>query len=33
MFGNVTDRALVCEFCEMAIFIESENGVPAQLFE
>jgi hypothetical protein len=33
MLGNVIDIARVCEFCDIAIFIERENGVPAQLFE
>jgi hypothetical protein len=33
MLGSVADIACVCEFCETAIFIENENGVPAQFFE
>jgi hypothetical protein len=33
MFGSVAEMACVCEFCDTAIFIDSENGVPAQFFE
>jgi hypothetical protein len=33
IFGKVIDNCRVCEFCDTAKFIESENGVPAQLFE
>ncbi len=33
MLGSVTDIASVCEFCDTAMFIESEKGVPAQFFE
>jgi hypothetical protein len=32
-FGKVAEIACVCEFCDTAIFIESEKGVPAQFFE
>ena len=31
--GRVTEMVLFCEFCEMDMFAESENGVPAQFFE
>ena len=31
--GSVTEMAFVCEFCDTAMFIDSEKGVPAQFFE
>ena len=31
--GKFTDIALVCEFCDIPKFMDSENGVPAQLLE
>ena len=31
--GSITEIDLFCEFCEMAMFAESEKGVPLQLFE
>ena len=31
--GSVMEMVLFCEFCEMAMFADSEKGVPAQFFE